>query len=186
MGHQNMNISPIFSSFTVTEHLNYDICDQCNSLLKNKEQYFLNGSEFKELYDDVNEIFNKVGKNVLGINEKFELKINDCWLNKGGTKHITEPHCHPGHILSAVYYVKSDPFISKLRFLTTTPIIAEKLPQTRRDSHVNFFNEYNSSVWDVNSVEGMLVVFPSWLYHYVIGAEESRISLAFNCNISVV
>ena len=177
-----MNLMPVFSSFIVTEHLNIDVHDICKSLLKNKQQHFLSGkeSELKELYDKVSVLFNQVGQEILGVNDKYKFTINDCWLNRGDAKHIIEPHQHPGHILSAVYYVKSDPFKSSLRFLTTNPIVSNKLPQTARDNVIKTYNEFNSSIWDVKSIEGMILIFPSWMYHYVMHAEEERISLAFN------
>ena len=189
---EHMTLTPLFSSFIVTEHLNIDVQSACKNLLRNKQQHFLNGSEpeLKELYDTVSGLFNKIGHEVLGVNDDHKFVINDCWLNKADAKHIVEPHQHPGHILSAVYYVKSDPFKSALRFLTTNPIVANKLPQTARDNLISTYNEFNSSVWDVNSVEGMLIIFPSWMYHYVMHAEEERISLAFNAilekNVSMV
>ena len=177
----------IFSSFIVTEHLNIDVHDACKVLLKNKQQHFLGGKEpeLKEIYDKVSAIFDQVGHEVLGVNDRYKFTINDCWLNRGDAKHIIEPHQHPEHILSAVYYVKSDPLKSSLRFMTTNPIVANKLPQTRRDNMIGDYNQFNSSIWDVKSVEGMLIVFPSWMYHYVMNAEEERISLAFNSTLEI-
>jgi hypothetical protein len=50
---------------------------------------------------------------------------------------------------------------------------------------VDKFNGFNSSVMTVDPAVGKLIIFPSWLVHYVEKNldDSDRISLAFNIDI---
>ena len=47
-------------------------------------------------------------------------------------------------------------------------------------------NFFNSMTWEVTPEEGKLMIWPSWLLHYVKPnlSDDTRISIAFNTTVS--
>ena len=105
------------------------------------------------------------------------LRITQSWLNKTKPQEHHHAHFHANSYLSGVLYISCLP-----------------------NDHINFNNRLhgsynnmefpmkNSTVWNVknleqNVTEGDLILFPSWIMHYVdhnITKNMERISLSFN------
>lgn len=101
----------------------------------------------------------------------------DAWANINQRGDSNMPHIHGGSAWSGVYYVATD----------ARPEAAGKLvfsdPRTAALMLTHPFNPFNAtSLIQVVPVAGMMLVFPSFLSHYVevYQGDVPRISIAFN------
>lgn len=108
------------------------------------------------------------------------MDITGCWANIHPSDRAHRPHSHFNNFLSAVYYVTAPQGGNTITFedpriqpYIIFPAIDKFTPLT--SERVNF---------DV--VEGLLLLFPSWLVHSVPAgsSKERRITIAFNANFS--
>jgi len=117
-------------------------------------------------------------KEHLNFKDEFKLKIYEYWINLNFKDDFNAVHDHPGSFFSGVYYIK-------------VPENSGNLELKRQTSPHNFviyddmiqkYNSFNSYTWSITPKDDMLVIFPSWLQHWVTpsGSSELRISLAFN------
>ena len=102
-------------------------------------------------------------------------RVTDMWSNvlKPGETH--RPHTHSNNILSGVYYVEAEQ--------TSGIIFTDPRPQAgviQPDVTKQFVD--NASVIKYDSATNRMILFPSWLQHYVPINEtkSNRISIAFN------
>jgi uncharacterized protein (TIGR02466 family) len=101
-----------------------------------------------------------------------ELYIKDSWMNISKKNSQQNSHIHPLSLISGVYYYKTTGEEGDLVFENPNQI-------------VDFM--YNSGqIWPnefaIKPTAGLLVLFPSWLRHYVDinNTDNDRIVLAFN------
>jgi uncharacterized protein (TIGR02466 family) len=183
----NVNITSVFSEFISTTKMSLDnslLETACLNLLNGKEAYEFNGAvnkEFEELFEQVHKLFNEIAIEIYKITDKYQINLEQAWINRGG-REFSLPHEHPGFHLSAVYYVNANPNKSSISFLRPAQqIIKEKYSQLRNDAVIEELNEFNSSICTIPSVTGNLLIFPSWLMHFVMNnGDNTRISIAFN------
>jgi uncharacterized protein (TIGR02466 family) len=100
------------------------------------------------------------------------------WINVNGPGDYNTPHCHPGGTWSGVYYIRTGPEVpdrpnsGRIQFMD---------PRTRCDLGATPCIAHTRLV-GITPADGMLLIFPSYLEHYVhpyFGTGE-RITLAFN------
>ena len=98
------------------------------------------------------------------------------WLNVNSYRDYNKLHHHCGSDLSGVYYVK----VPK----DSNSTIAFSDPRKIIVGNSFFTDEYHNynSVMPYNPLEGSLLIFPSFLEHYVDPnqSQEDRITIAFN------
>ena len=104
------------------------------------------------------------------------------WINCGYGESYNVPHVHPGSILSGVLYLKTPEGSGRIVFKDPRPqaIWSElhKKPSLSKCIHL-------SPLAKIIPVAGKIIVFPSWLEHYVEPGQnqsELRISMPFNIN----
>jgi len=180
-----MIIDTIFSSILVTDILtgldNKTIEDYCidkigkTSLpVKQSNHLDMNSNELKYLTSAVEERMNTIHKAV-GMNGK--IKLIECWSTYNSVRSTEQPHTHPGFFYSAVYYVKAQEDSAKLVLMNPLSVLQNLIPPPL----VNTYNGFNSVSNYVKPKTGMLIIFPSWLSHYVEPkAEDDRVCIAFN------
>ena len=129
------------------------------------------------IYDTLTNKILEYSKNVF---DKLELKydsfkITDMWSNvlKPGETH--RPHTHSNNMLSGVYYVDA--------VETSGIIFTDPRPQAgviQPDVNKQILD--NASIVKYDSATNRMILFPSWLQHYVPVNEtnKNRISIAFN------
>ena len=129
------------------------------------------------IYDTLTDKILEYSKNVF---DKLELKydsfkITDMWSNvlKPGETH--RPHTHSNNMLSGVYYVDA--------VKTSGIIFTDPRPQAgviQPDVNKQILD--NASIVKYDSATNRMILFPSWLQHYVPVNEtnKNRISIAFN------
>tara|TARA_R100001163_G_C5019104_1_gene162430 strand:+ start:325 stop:927 length:603 start_codon:yes stop_codon:yes gene_type:complete len=106
--------------------------------------------------------------------------LHNAWININSKGDSNFPHDHPGSIVSGVYYVRLPENSGRLVFQNPSG----KLISTywNMKGGPNEWNRANSEVWSLDSSEDTLLIFPSWLDHFVQPSEsdEDRISISFN------
>jgi uncharacterized protein (TIGR02466 family) len=120
-------------------------------------------------------------KSRLGFKDDVKIYLNNLWININQKSSFNRPHVHPGSTLSGTYYVDCDIDSGKLVF--KHPSMG--LQYSIKDDAIEGFTEYNAASWTVLPEIGKLIIFPSWLEHYVEPSvsERERISIAFNIEI---
>jgi len=184
-----MQIEEIFTSFLVFDNLDLDntsIKDYClRHITKgdntNTGSLDLSADELQPLLSKVINRVNAVHAHI-GLSTKWEQYIWRYWANLNCTKDIVAPHCHPESFFSCVYFVTGEGEESgRLEFLTPVnqmlPVVNHKMIDT--------YNKYLSPTWWVDPEPGKLVIFPSWLWHFVNknNSNEDRISIAIDTKV---
>ena len=102
------------------------------------------------------------------------VEIGKSWVNiQEESGHIAS-HRHELSIISGAYYPFVEPNSSPLVF--TSPILAPKMAEVH-----NKATEFTSNNMEFDIRTGILVLFPSWLYHYTVTNQSTkRITLSFN------
>ena len=100
------------------------------------------------------------------------------WINVNRTGDYNNPHYHPGNTWSGVYYIRTGPEVPERPMNGRIEFID---PRTRCEVGPNLALGHGG-IMRVAPEDGMLLIFPSYLEHYVhpyFGPGE-RITLAFN------
>ena len=100
------------------------------------------------------------------------------WGNilKPGETHA--PHTHSNNFLSGVFYLESDAKTG-ITFVDPRPAADVLVPRKKKKT-----NE-NSNLLSYISKQNRLIIFPSWLVHWVPinNSKRDRISISFNVQI---
>jgi uncharacterized protein (TIGR02466 family) len=110
-----------------------------------------------------------------------ELELTKSWfsINRKNCYHGIHHHCPD--IWSGVYYLQAEQTDATISFMNPN-IMGTNWPfKANRVS----FNDYNSSEKICKVSGGMLLLFPSYLYHHVAQqlTDSERITIAFNLNL---
>jgi len=132
------------------------------------------------LADAIEKRLNNI-KNELGYIKNSKILLNHLWLNINHTGSFNRPHHHPDCDFSGVYYVKTPAECGQIVLQHPSSVQAYVL----RDELIEDFTDYTSSTCTVAAETGKLLMFPSWVEHYVEPncSDEDRISIAFNASI---
>ena len=128
----------------------------------------------KPLFKDIQEKLKNVSAQ---IDHRFDVEITSAWVIINRGKAYNAKHYHPESALSGVIYVHADDNSGHIGFIRGD--LKQHYPINTFDS--DLFNEEVTFKPEI----GKLVVFPSWVYHYVNSnadeqSNEARISIAFN------
>ena len=103
-----------------------------------------------------------------------ELNVTQSWVNRTEIGQEHHYHDHPNSILSGVFFLKSG---SPIKFLNNRNCSF----QLEHKKNVNSYNQYNQNVYEFSSQPRILILFPSYLTHYVpVNIGGDRYSLSFN------
>ena len=138
-----------------------------------ENNYVLDKPEFidlrKKIYLEIEYYF----KNIINSSNDFKPIITQSWLNFTKQKQFHHKHNHPNSIVSGVFYVQTDED-DRITFF--------KNPKDFFGFNLKNNNEFNTSHIYLKVTDGMLILFPSDLFHSVPVKETSgtRVSLSFN------
>ena len=142
-----------------------DNSQSVDSFVLNKD-IFSNFNEFIE--DCVKEYTDKI------FVTDQELNVTQSWVNRTEIGQEHHYHDHPNSILSGVFFLKSG---SPIKFLNNR----YHSFQLEHKKNVNPYNQYNQIVYEYPSEPRILILFPSYLTHYVpVNTGGDRYSLSFN------
>lgn len=186
-----------FSSFVAVETIQVDsealrkLCDEGESRVKRNNQSreeTLNVASpaIEQMKDEVTRKFNQVFYE-LGYKRSYQLEISHFWSNVGNNLHVDAPHMHPESFFSASLYLSdtqmnADPDeCGGLKILSPSPISRLKnVPEL-----IENWNAYTSDSMTIYPQDKKLVIFPSWLMHYVTRdrTPKKRYSIAFDTRV---
>ncbi len=190
-----MKIENVFTNFLATEFLSIDntaleqFCykEKSNSAGRVVSNYkgwqsdnVVNAPELQPLLEKLNEQVALI-HNYYNFKATKKQSITDVWININSKDSINLAHKHPGAFLSGVYYIKANKDSGNIIFMNPIEAHEYVIKQDMYDAN----NGFNSAKWWEEPYPGKLIIFPSWLTHYVNPNEsnEDRISLAFNTSI---
>ena len=133
---------------------------------------------FKPLVDELTKIHEFILRNLEYEYDKVE--ITNMWANHlyGGDSHA--PHTHSNNFLSGVYYLlagkneETNQETAPIQFFDPRPQANVLRPRTSKP------NQNNASMLSFNSENGIGLIFPSWLQHWVPPTPLERISVSWN------
>lgn len=113
--------------------------------------------------------------------DELSLKIDNAWININKKHNYNAPHDHSYGLFSGVYYVKAEQCMGDVVFVSPCPAQGICV----NSSIIKTLNPFNNNIFRVTPKTGMLILFPSWIYHYTLPnqTEEDRISIAFNTHV---
>jgi uncharacterized protein (TIGR02466 family) len=195
-----MQFRPLFPSFVLVDQLENDldndtIVNFCYDRYKmcprqkweggwssgHLDLDLLNDNPLKPLYDIITNRINRV-KEEIGVKVDTEHRIANYWININEPGHYqlhnVPPHVHPNYFLNCVYYPKAEQGAGNLALMAPFNGIEFTIPY----KFTTGYNPYNSPREIIRPEPAKLVIFPSWLYHYVSPntSQVDRISMAFN------
>ena len=134
--------------------------------------YVLEEKKFKFLKDALMKEFNSFASDVMHYSNKF--KITTSWFTKVTTGQIPSGHNHNNCMFSGVLYVQVDE--------NTGDIVFQTYDNRRYWIDIEEHNVFNSRDYGFKPVDGLLLLFPSEVYHVVDQnkSDTTRYSLAFN------
>ncbi len=145
--------------------------------LMSENDNVLKSTELSNLIKFVDlQIFN-FKKNLLKIKDENEIYVTQSWVNTSDTNQFHPKHKHPNSIISGVLFLDddADQELPALRFHRTQPMFP-------LDFSFDDLNEFNANCREFDTVEGMLLLFPSLLEHDVEANKSDRMrsSISFN------
>jgi uncharacterized protein (TIGR02466 family) len=137
----------------------------------------LNDEPVKPLFDYITKTINEIHKKV-GMSESCHQVISEAWININGKGHANAQHSHAGGFFSGVYYMQCEENQGHINFIN--PIMGHQY--TMKRFMADSWNEFNAGKWKVVSKTNSLIIFPSWLEHYVEPnlVDKERVSISFN------
>ena len=182
-----MQIDSVFNNFIAYEEIKVSNKDSlityCKEYVKNKDGIFVDPKEkiFSELYNKVEQKFNELHTQI-DLRDEYVQKITQFWINSNFNESIIRPHRHPDGFFSAVYWPLADENSSPLGFITPN----QQLAHVIRPQYIKNFNAFNSEQFFFKPVQNCLLIFPSWMWHYVAhrsNDSKNRFSIAFDSMI---
>jgi uncharacterized protein (TIGR02466 family) len=122
-------------------------------------------------------------KDDIGIKDQVDLVIQNIWINVNNKGDFNRPHVHPTSAISGVYYVDADPKSSgDIVFINP---VATHTYHWNKEWFKEDKDEISSATAYYKPTTTQLILFPSWICHYVepSNCDAPRISIAFNAGI---
>jgi hypothetical protein len=177
-----MIVQQIFPSFVAVDYLKEIDNSAIKEFCYQNEQNSLSISDERigSLISIINDRLIGI-KNMYGLRNDVDTEVVNGWVNinrPGAFLHNKPPHLHTHYFMSAVYYVTAPKNGGNLTFVAPFTGLEYTVPR----GAIGNDTVYNSSRWSIEPEEGKLIIFPSWLLHYVNDnrSQEDRVSMAFN------
>ena len=129
---------------------------------------------FKPLVDEFDLLHESILRKLEYEFDKIE--ITNMWSNHLYSGDSHPPHTHSNNFLTGVYYLHGGTGgvdTSPIQFFDPRPAASVLSPRNKA-------NWNNSSMVQFDSVNGMGLIFPSWLQHWVPSTQHERISVSWN------
>lgn len=193
-----MRINEIFPSFVSQYHIGVDLEPVAVACLKlektssgvgksnnggwQSDTVRLDKKPYKVLLPHIAGCLNSIA-DYAGYKRNYTL-INS-WININRACCNNIPHVHPGSTISGVVYIRVPENSGKINFIN--PARVAIAGYVDGDTEGETPKGPNSQLWHCQPAAGDLLMFPSWLEHYVENNRnvnnEPRISIAFNIKV---
>jgi len=150
-----------------------DESDNYHNCYASKSGRILEDRRLKRLKKHCQHYLDLYVKDIMKCDNKIQ--ITNSWGNYSFTGNCHRNHRHSNSVLSGIYYVQCNNSIPILQFESQT---SRYFLEYRVEEQTVF----NSSTYQIKLEDGMLVIFPSHIWHSVPENKSSnwRISMAFN------
>ena len=151
-----------------------------NLLFKREEDSFKLLS--KNIFDSIVLVNNNINSSIFKDGQSYKADA-DGWVNINKGSDFNAPHDHVGNTWSGCYYVKI-PESSSSNIDTAGGIqFIDPNIGIKKTGETRIFNDMRKAI--IMPKENVLLIFPSWLKHFVHPHREDgdRISIAFNIRI---
>lgn len=147
--------------------------DVANISLTSEDKHVLNKRKFKFLKNLVMKQINHYTKDILKYENKFEMTTS--WFTKTNQGQESNYHNHTNCMLSSVLYLRTNENSGDINFTDFQTNHRFNLKNTE-------YNLYNAIDVTFRPEDGVILIFPSDIYHKVLKNESNftRISLACN------
>jgi uncharacterized protein (TIGR02466 family) len=191
---ENYKFINLFQTFILESKLNlrletlleyvYNIYKTDNNGIK-KSNFGGWQSNFLNLSNSILEPFlNEISKNSKILLKNYSLdnrnyRIESMWANINKYKDSNHLHHHSGSVISGVFYLKTHKDCGSIVFKHPSEIINFCW---KKDEYKEY-NQTNGFFYEFQPEDNVLLLFPSWLYHYVnlnLNKEVERVSISFN------
>jgi uncharacterized protein (TIGR02466 family) len=142
--------------------------------------HLLKSPAFSELTGRIEEAIGQVAETHQWVIQGFD--FTGMWANILEPGEMIDPHSHQNNILSGVYHLKGDPKELSHRIVFLSPMAGTNsfVPKSNRHGF-DLVQTGHNSIYFFPCIPGTLLLFPSWLRHYVpTNRGESRMSISFN------
>ena len=189
MKNKTLEIQPIFSSFLIQKKLDLDTKSIKTWIEKSSHTDYkipltFNESVLKDFYINLKEILDHLHI-ALGFSKNMKQKFQEAWVNVDSNERTSLPHTHPTADFVCVYYPYVEEGSGYLEFINPNSAVEYALPQAGENTIIDNYNIFNSKIWQVVPENNLLIIFPSWLHHYVrqSNSNTTRMSIALNSKI---
>lgn len=186
-----MELIRIFSNFIAASNLDLDL-DAIEKFCLDKftngtglindaqawvEKEEMTNSVLAPLFSIVEKEFNSLHKQI-GLSKTYHQELKNAWITEDNCYATSIPHTHPTAFFSAVFYVKTPAKCGNIEFMS--PNAAQQ--QMYDLDMVEDYTEFSSTRFFIEPKANTLIIFPSYLIHYVNEnkSEDTRISIAIN------
>jgi hypothetical protein len=189
-----MELTPLFANFLAVDMLDLDN-ESIIKTIKEKERTADNRSVFFDgTESSIKPLLHETSMRINGLHERFNMNEDlyhdfyKAWANVGPNQYTTAPHHHVENsdtVFCAVYYPLAEQEGCPLVFMNPnighTAVFRDGVYSNKKPQSI-----YTAPFWRIQPKTGMLVIFPSWLQHFVAVEDdievdrEKRISIALN------
>lgn len=136
-------------------------------------------NELPEIKSFIDEALEDYRKKVLG--SRSGLRITTSWATKHiNTTQFQYRHAHPNSIVSGTYYVKTALDSEPITFFNPSP--AQYFVHWDQDKELTDRNPFTSATIKFPCLDGLLLLYPSWIQHGVDGPPSSNVRCAISFN----
>ena len=178
---------PLYSKFTdidtkkiVSMLEKYDFHDEYGNTepgvadmsLVSNNLHVLDDNKFKFLKDKIMKEFYLYASDVMKYVNEFE--ITTSWFTMSTKGQRSNFHNHSNCMISAVLYLQTNENSGDIAF--------QNYNNERYSLHTKEWNIFNSPIWRLKPVDGLLLIFPAEVHHAIEEnkSDTTRYSLAFN------
>lgn len=157
---------------------NEKICEVWGELSENKQVLRL--ESLKEIREKILIYAKKLATEIMGFEIKDVIDIIS-WVNNKGPNQEHKTHIHPNSFISGVLYFDNEYDESSALIFEKNAGASAMFQMIPKKNH-DIQNEFSSYHFTVPASKGRLIMFPSYLPHFVPknNTDKSRYSLAFN------
>ncbi len=186
MNNETCSVTPLFSKPVYSKILdidtkrivsmfyNYDFhrASNSNGGSSSNSRYVLEDKNLKFLKDELIKEFYFFASDIMKYSNKFE--ITTSWVTRLTKGQSSSYHNHNNCMISGVLYLQANENSGDICF--------RNYDTKRYQIHTKEGNLFNSTEYVFTPVEGMLLLFPSEVYHKIeeSNSDVTRYSLAFN------
>jgi uncharacterized protein (TIGR02466 family) len=192
-----MNIQLLFPQFiydNITNMNCHDLQKYCYDTRKRSEgrkNSNIGGWQSLDSTDE-NIFFTSVTEDLKFLTDSLQIShlnffLINFWININQKNNFNLQHSHPSSFLSGVLYVKVPKNSGKIVFLDPLRQVRVCYEEYWHITDSVSRNKLFYKKYEIIPEDGMLILFPSWLEHYVEpnNSDEDRISIAFNIGVKV-